>query len=75
MCFVQFLEGTGADWIFVSVEDGYMKTVVKDNDGIQRFCSFYVDKFTIIMVFEFVCGCLYRLQLFCAHKNLCMKVI
>ena len=52
-----------------------MKTVVKDNDGIQRFCSFCVDKFAIIIVFEFVCACLYRLQFFCAHKNLGMKVI
>ena len=48
MCFVHFLEGTGEDWTFVRVEDGYMKTVVKDNDGIQRFCSFCVDKFAII---------------------------
>ena len=55
MCFVNYeddvLEGSGADWIYCRcgrwLHEDYVEDVVKDNDGEERYCSFYVDKFTI----------------------------
>ena len=55
MCFVHYdddvLEGSGADWIFCKcgrwLHEDCIEDVVKDNEGIERFCSFCVDKYTV----------------------------
>ena len=55
MCFVHYdddvLEGSGADWIFCKcgrwLHEDCMEDFVKDNEGIEQFCSFCVDKYTV----------------------------
>jgi len=55
MCFGHYdddvIEGSGADWIFCKcgrwLHEDCIEEVVKDNDGVERFCSFCVDKYTL----------------------------
>ena len=54
MCFVHYndnvMEGGGTDWIFCKcgrwLHEDCVEEVVTDSDGVERFCSFCVDKYT-----------------------------
>ena len=54
-----FIEGSGADWIFCRcgqyLHEDCVEEVVKDSDGVDRLCSFCVDKYsgTVIMSYIF----------------------
>ena len=55
MCFVHYnddvMEGSGADWIFCKcgrwLHEDCVEEVVTDSEGVERFCSFCVDKYTV----------------------------
>ena len=44
-------EGGGAEWIFCKcgrwLHEDCVEDVVEDKDGIQRFCSYCIDKYTV----------------------------
>jgi len=55
MCFVHYdedvIEGCGADWIYCKcgrwLHEDCVEEVVKDSEGVERFCAFCVDKYSV----------------------------
>ena len=48
------IEGSGADWIYCKcgrwLHEDCVEDVVKDSEGVERYCSFCVDKYSVWLI-------------------------